>query len=413
VPAPGSTRHDLTSAQVEVRHLRPHPRNARNGDIETIAESLRVNGQYRPIVLAADGTILAGNHTYMAAVSLGWDTIAAVRIDVDPESPDALRIMLADNRTADLGNYDDGLLAQLLTDLDDATGLIGSGYTGDDLADLLTLINTPLDGQTDPDDVPSPHPTRHKTKTGQTWILGDHRLHVGDSRDPEAYRTLMDGDHADLLLTDPPYGVDYVGKTDEALTIDGDSTGVKELVTAALANAHAHLSNGAVFYVFSPPGPLVADFMAALDGAGLKMRQTLIWVKDLFVLGHSDYHYKHEPILYGWTEGGIHRYTGGRARDTILNHARPQRSKDHPTMKPVGLLEDMIGPSSRTTDIVLDPFGGSGSTLIACERLGRRARVIEIDPRYADVICRRYEEFRGILPVNAETGEVVSFTGEG
>jgi site-specific DNA-methyltransferase (adenine-specific) len=243
--------------------------------------------------------------------------------------------------------------------------------------------------------------------------LGDHRLHVGDSRDPEAYRAVMDGEHAHLLLTDPPYGVDYVGKTDEALTIDGDSDGVRDLITAALTNAHAHLANGAVFYVFSPPGPLVADFMGALADAGLKMRQTLIWVKDLFVLGHSDYHYKHEPVLYGWTEGGIHRYTGGRARDSVLNHARPQRSKDHPTMKPVALLEDMIGPSSRTTDLVLDPFGGSGSTLIACERLGRRARIIEIDPRYADVICRRYEEFRGILPVNAETGEVVSFTGEG
>jgi hypothetical protein len=172
------TQGDLKTAWVDTKHLRPHPRNARNGDIDAIAESLRVNGQYRPIVLAADGTILAGNHTYMAAMSLGWEQIAAVRVDVDPESPDALRIMLADNRTADLGNYDDGLLAQLLTDLDDATGLLGSGYTDDDLADLLTLINTPADGQTDPDDVPSAHPTRHKTKTGQTWILGDHRLHV-------------------------------------------------------------------------------------------------------------------------------------------------------------------------------------------------------------------------------------------
>ena len=402
---------DLLTAWVETQHLRPHPRNARNGDIEAIAESLRVNGQYRPIVLAADGTILAGNHTYMAAMSLGWDKIAAVRVDVAPESPEAIRIMLADNRTADLGNYDDGLLAELLANLDEAEGLMGTGYDDNDLAELLTSIHEPLDGDTDPDDVPYAHPVIRKIKTGDTWILGDHRLHVGDARDPAAYEALMDGDTASLLLSDPPYGVDYEGRTVDALTIDGDTGDVRSLVADSLRTARAYLDPGAVFYMFAPPGPTLAEHMAAIGDAGLQIRQGLIWVKDLFVLGHSDYHYKHEPILYGWTDGP-HRYTGGRARDSILNHGRPTASKDHPTMKPVALLEDMIGPSSLASGLVLDPFAGSGSTLIACERLGRRARVIEIDPKYAEVICRRFEEFRGILPVNADTGEVTSFTGE-
>ena len=318
---------DLTTRQIHLPNLRPHPRNAREGDIEAIAESLREHGQYRPIVTSRDGYILAGNHTWMAAASLGWQNIAAVTIDVDHDTPEARKIMLADNRTAELGGYDEGLLLDLIDSLDG--DIVGTGYDTEAL-DMLrrSLADTP---EGDPDDIPSPRRQNHTCKTGDLWRLGDHYLAVGDTLDPDTITTLMGEESADLLLTDPPYGVNYVGKTRDALTINNDwSSGLHEFLTTAYLNAANHLRAGACFYLFTPTGINHLDHRLAARDSGLQVRSSIVWVKDRFVLGHSDYHARHETLLYGWTDGP-HTFHGQRVSDDVLEFrpARPQRRTPH------------------------------------------------------------------------------------
>jgi len=212
----------------------------------------------------------------------------------------------------------------------------------------------------------------------------------------------MGGQGADVLLTDPPYGVGYVGKTPERLRIQNDRRdGLQELLAEAFALADAALSPGARIYLFHPAGEQAAVFHAAFEGAGWRLHQTLVWVKDRMVLGRSDYHYRHEPIHFGykpgpgrWGRGGKGWY-GGHDQDSVLEVARPAASRSHPTAKPVELLGRLLSNSSRPGQVVLDPFAGSGSTLIACQQLGRRARLIELDPAYAEVTITRWEAFTG------------------
>lgn len=390
---------DLDHPQVDT--LATYHRNPRRGNVAAIAESLRVNGQYRPVVINR-GTVtgrprevLAGNHTLLGVRRLGWPTIAAVWIDVDDEH--AARIVAADNRTGDLGDYDDQLLLELLAELPD---LDGTGYTPDDLDALeraLAAEQLPGAGATDPDDVPDP-PAEPVSAVGDVWELGPHRLVVGDSTDVGVWDALLDGGKADAMWTDPPYGVSYVGKTADAMTIENDgSEGLDQLLRGALGVALTQTRPGAAWYVAAPPGPLSLHFFQVLVDLGV-FRQQLIWVKDQFVMGHSDYHYRHEPVYYGWSPGAAHHEPPDRKQDTVHEVARPKRSEDHPTMKPVELIHRHLANSTDPLDTVVDPFGGSGSTLIACHQLNRTARLIELDPRYADVILRRYQEHTGTKP---------------
>jgi site-specific DNA-methyltransferase (adenine-specific) len=239
------------------------------------------------------------------------------------------------------------------------------------------------------------------------WLLGPHRLAVGDSTDPNVWDALLAGGKADCMWTDPPYGVAYVGKTKDALTIENDALdedGLADFLGSVLALALVNSRPGAAWFVASPPGPLHLVFGAALHRLDV-LRQTLIWVKDQFVMGRSDYHYRHEPIFYGWTPGAAHHPPSDRKQDTIHEVARPKRSKDHPTMKPVELIERHLGNSTDPGHIVIDPFGGSGSTLIAAHRTSRVARLIELDPKYADVILRRYTEHTGNTPTREGTAD--------
>lgn len=228
---------------------------------------------------------------------------------------------------------------------------------------------------------------------GEVWQLGSHRLMCGDSTNIEAVKDLMDGNLADMMFTDPPYGVAYVGKTKEALTIQNDAMteeGTSELWDAAYSAARIFLKDGGIVYATVPPGPLHLLFAQVMKDYG-DLRQIMVWVKDRFVMGRSDYHYRHEPILYGWKSTGSHEFMGGRDKDTVWEIPRPSANKEHPTMKPIELIVKAIVEGSSGGN-VYDPFGGSGSTLIACEQTNRKCYMMELDPKYCTVILDRWEK---------------------
>jgi DNA modification methylase len=395
---------------VPIGDLVPYPRNPRRGNVTAIVESLARNAQYRPIVVnQRNQQILAGNHTWQAAKKLGWTHLAVTYVDVDDQQ--AARIVAVDNRANDIATYDFAELQALLETLPDLTG---TGYTEDELNQLLngqTTVVPPV-ALTDPDDVPEP-PDEPVAKLGDLWMLGPHRVLCGDSTDMAAVEAMLAGDRADCMWTDPPYGVNYIGKTADALTIQNDGAAdLPELLAGAFTVATAALHPGAPVYVAHPPGALRKQFWTAFEGAGWDLRQELVWIKSAFALGRSDYHYRHEPVMYGFTAGGEGRrgrggdnWHGDNAQDSVFEIAKPSRNADHPTMKPVELMARMIGNSCPVGGLVYEPFGGSGSTLIAAHGLNMTAAVVELDPRYVDVICRRWFEHTGIEPVLADRGE--------
>lgn len=405
---------------VEVRdipldRLAPFPGNARRGDIEAIRGSLRRNGQYRALVVRETDdqlVILAGNHTYAA---LGAENYQAARCEIihcDDET--ARRINLADNRTAELGGYDEEALAALLAELPD---LNGTGYTDDDLEALLASATGPAQIHGDPDDAP-PLEDDAITEPGQLWHLGPHRLQCGDATEAASVEALFAGELADCMWTDPPYGVEYVGKTKDALTISNDGAQVlPRLLATAFAVAAKVLRPGAPVYIAHADTARVT-FETAMLEAGWSFRQNLIWDKGQMVLGHSDYHYQHEPILYGFTAApvgagrlgrGGDRWYGDNTQTTVFEVPKPPRNAEHPTMKPVELITRCLDNSCRPGGLVYEPFGGSGSTLIAAHMTGRIARVVELDPRYVDVICRRWQNATGQLP-RLESGDERDFS---
>lgn len=392
-------------ALTPVSKLTEHPSNARRGDVTAIAESIAKNGFYG-VVVAQKGTghVLAGNHRLRAAVQAGAEKIPVAWVDVD--DAEAKRIMVADNRTSDLGIYDDEQLARLLDDLHDDDMLSGTGYDISDLDDLIGDLGKTVDvssfsrkppGKREENDpVPQP-PKSPTTKLGDVWELGKHRLICGDSTGVDVLRTLMGDEQARLWLTDPPYNVDYKGKTIEELTIKNDSMedeAFRAFLVDAYAAADAVLAPGASFYIWH------ADiegynFRGACRDVGWPVRQCLIWAKNTLVLGRQDYQWQHEPCLYGWKPGAAHTWCSDRKQTTLLEFDKPSRSSDYPTMKPIDLFQYQLENSTHQGEAVLDSFGGSGTTVIACERAQRRAFVCELDPAYCDVIVSRWEAFTG------------------
>lgn len=415
---------------VPLSELTRFPGNARRGDVAAIRESVRRNGQYRALVVRDTGSdlvILAGNHTFDA---LQGDGYAAARCEIlRCDDATARRINLADNRTAELGDYDNDALVELLSYLEE--DYEGTGWTAEDVEALLTPPDELPPGNGDPDDVPDAPPDP-VSKPGDIYALGSHRLLVGDATDMAAVEAMMDGDRADCMWTDPPYGVNYNDfatpekakaarrRTDGLRVSNDQTTDVPDLLAGAFAVATVTLKPGAAVYVAYPPGPDGMLFWDAFRGAGWLHRQNLVWVKNALVLGRSDYHYRHEPILYGFTDSGEgrlgrggERWHGDDSQTTVFEVGKPSRSEQHPTMKPVALITAMIGNSLPKRGIVYDPFGGSGSTLMAAHQLGCRARLVELDCRYADVIVRRWIDFTGIKPeriLEDGTTEPVSFT---
>jgi site-specific DNA-methyltransferase (adenine-specific) len=311
-------------------------------------------------------------------------------VEVDITDTQAVALGIALNRTGELAAWDDETLARLLESLPD-DAFAATGFGDDDLSELLDKL---APATVEEDEVPAllPDPI---SRRGDLWVMGEHKLLVGDSTSTADVRRLMGRSAADLVLTDPPYGVSYVGKTGDALVIENDGEeGLEELLRGSLGLALKVCKAGAVWYVAAPAGPQFAAFSLVLGELGV-WRQTLAWVKDSMVLGHSDYHYKHEALFYGWAPGAEHKGPPDRTRTSVLEFDRPKASREHPTMKPMALWAELMGNSTSRGDLVYDPFSGSGTTIVAAEQLGRVCYAIELEPRYADVSVRRWRALSG------------------
>jgi site-specific DNA-methyltransferase (adenine-specific) len=293
-------------------------------------------------------------------------------------------------------------LAELLADLN--LGELDMDLTGFDSTELDRLFARTDASMASEDEVPA-LPADPVTRTGDVWLLGTHRLLCGDATKADDVARLMDGRRAVCMWTDPPYGVGYVGKTKDAKTIDNDTAaGLPALLDAALANAAAALEPGAPFYLAHPAGALALVFEEAVHRSTFKVHQGLVWVKNSMVLGHSDYHYRHEPIVYGFAAGpgrsgrgkqANSRWFSDHCQTSVLQFDRPSASEQHPTMKPVALVAYCVKNSTPVGGLVFDPFGGSGTTLIAAEQMGRICNTIEIDPAYCDVVIERWQNLTG------------------
>lgn len=416
--------------------LRKLENNAKDHDIGGLHGSMNRWGYTAPITIDERTSTLAAGHGRIETLEqkrdAGENPPKRIVIDDDGEwtvpvvrgisfnsDADLRAYAIADNRHVELGGWIMENLADNLSMLaeHDELALEGTGFDADDLQQMLDDLDAQSgreEGNTDPDHVPDP-PGEPVSGRGDVWLLGEHRVMCGDSTALADVEKLTLGE-ADAMWTDPPYGVSYVGKTKDALTISNDGEGAPALFADVLVCAEAVLKPGAPFYVAHPPGALSVRFGQAVLAHGWRIHQTLVWVKDSMVLGHADYHYKHEPMLYGYKPGsgrlgrGGDGWYGDNSQVSVFEVERPKASREHPTSKPVELIVRCLQNSTRRGDVVLEPFGGGGSTLIACEHLNRKARVMEIDPKYVDVICRRFQEFTGKLPVLESTGEAHDFT---
>jgi DNA modification methylase len=399
------TSRDIPAAFVEVAQLVPYARNARthsDAQVAQLAASIVEWGWTNPILADAKG-IVAG-HGRLAAARLlygqgrvlnlpnGEDIPAGCVpvIDVTGWTETKRRAyVLADNQLAMNAGWDDAMLTEELRAIrDDGFDLALVGF--DELPDLDDPEPTG-----DPEQVPDA-PATPRSRQGDLWLMGKHRLLCGDSAKGDDVARLMGDEKADLVLTDPPYGVSYVGGTKDALTIENDDVNeddISNLITAWFDQAQQVSRPGAYWYATVPPGSLFVVFAADWKKRGI-LRQILIWAKDSMVLGHSEYHYQHEPILFGWVPGKRHQNTD-RTRTSIWNCKRPRRSAVHPTMKPVELWTRAIEDGSRSEEVVYDPFLGSGTTLVASEQLGRRCFGMELSPIYCDIIVKRWQDFTG------------------
>ena len=383
--------------QLKSDHKNARKRTDRSSSL--IKESLEKFGAARSIVIDEDNRILAGNGTIEGAKAAGIKNLKIIETDGNEiiavkrtglSEEEKVGLALADNRTSDLSEWDAEMLKQLSEEQD-----LNPWFSPEDLSELLGEPDL-VDGLTDPDSVPD-LPEEAVTKEGDLYILGNHRLLCGDSTNVDHLNKLMGNELADLWLTDPPYNVNYEGKTEEKLKINNDSmsdNNFRDFLCQVYSAANSFLKPGASFYIWHADSEGY-NFRGAAKDTGWKIRQCLIWVKQSMVMGRQDYHWQHEPCLYGWKEGAAHTWNTDRKQTTVLEFNRPSRSKEHPTMKPIDLFQYQMANSVRPEAIVLDSFGGSGTTLIAAERIKRNSRLMELDPKYCDVIVKRWEDFTG------------------
>ena len=389
--------------------LVPYARNARthsDSQVAQIAASIAEFGFTNPILAGSDGVIVAGHGRLAAAQKLGIAIVPVVILDhLTPTQRRAL--VIADNRIAENAGWDEAMLQVELADLQgDDFDLSLTGFDADALADLLAGEETTSDGQTDEDSVPDAGTSI--TRPGDVWICGNHRVICGDSTDASTYDALMAGEIADMVFTDPPYNVDYANTakdkmrgTDRPILNDNLGAGFHDFLLAALTPTLAHCRGG--IYVAMSSSELDV-LQSAFRTAGGKWSTFIIWAKHTFTLGHADYQRQFEPILYGWPADGTRHWCGARDQGDVWNIKKPHKNDLHPTMKPVELVERAVRNSSRPGDIVLDSFGGSGTTMIASEKSGRKARLIELDPKYVDVIVRRWQDYAGAQATRQSDG---------
>ena len=431
----------------KIADLRPAEYNPRQelhpGDpeYENIARSIKTFGYVDPIIINKDNTIIGGHQRARVLADLGYTAVDVVVLDVDKTHEKALNVAL--NKIT--GNWDENKLKDLLLDLDDSDlGLDATGFTKTDLDDLVGKLDIPPEAEDDGFDPDScANAFEPVTCRGDIWALGKHRLMCGDCTDPDDMAELMDGMQADLIETDPPYNVDYGQLCDDlpnrrnkvraangGSDIENDKmedSSFYDFLLGAFGTMAECARPGAAAYIFHADTETV-NFRRAMEDSGFKISEGLVWEKNAFVLGRQDYQWRHEPILYGWKKGAGHYFVKDRTQDTVLleddidfenmkkaelvawiqqrirdskdfttvfYENNPPRNDLHPTMKPVELVGKFIANSSKPGWIVLDPFAGSGSTIIAAEQLGRTAYAMELEPKYCDVIVRRWEDFTG------------------
>jgi DNA modification methylase len=392
---------------IAVSELVPFAKNSRTHDdaqVAQIAASIREFGFTNPVLIDEVNGIIAGHGRVMAARKLKLTEVPCIRLSHLSESQKRAYV-IADNKLALNAGWDEAMLKLELADLKALDfDLDLTGFNTDEIDALLADEGT--EGLTDPDDTPEP-PVEPVTRLGDVWVCGQHRVMCGSSLDQTQVELLCAGQRVDMLLTDPPYNVAYEGKTKDALTIQNDAMGddaFRGFLRDAFVTADLQMKPGAVFYIWHADSEGF-NFRGACRDAGWTIRQCLIWRKNHMVMGRQDYHWQHEPCLYGWKEGSGHLWASDRKQTTILNFDRPSRNGEHPTMKPVALFEYQMLNNTKGGDIVLDSFGGSGTTLIAAEKNSRIARIMELDPKYVDVIVKRWEDFTGQKAVLESTGE--------
>lgn len=391
---------------LETSILIPYARNSRthsDAQVQQIASSIKEFGFTNPILIDETNGIIAGHGRLLAAQLLKIKSVPCIRLGYLSDAQKRAYV-IADNKLALNAGWDDELLSLELKDLQlNDFDLSLTGFNEEELAKLLVEA---VEGQTDPDDVPELQETAI-TVLGDIWTLGKHRLMCGDSTSIDALEKLTNNNLVDMWLTDPPYNVSYEGKTKDALKIKNDEMNddlFRQFLKDSYIAADAVMKSGAVFYIWHADSEGY-NFRAAAIDAGWKVRQCLIWKKQTLVMGRQDYHWKHEPCLYGWKDGAGHLWAADRKQTTILEFDRPFRNSEHPTMKPVALFEYQMLNNTKGGDIVLDSFGGSGTTILAAEKNGRFGYLMELDPKYCDVIIRRWQDFTGKKAVHSETNK--------
>jgi len=398
-------RHSIA----KVDALIPYALNSRTHSDEQVAQiaaSIREFGFTNPVLVDEDSNLIAGHGRLLAARKLNMKEVPAITVTgLDERKRRAL--VIADNKIALNSDWDIDALKVELEDLASDFGEL-MGFSQDELVELL---KQPDAGLTSDDAVPDA-PKQPVTVKGDVWNLGNHRLMCGDSTSVADLETLCENQLVDMWLTDPPYNVAYVGKTKDALVIQNDEMGdqdFRQFLVDAYSAADTVMKKGAVFYIWHADSEGY-NFRGAAHDIGWQIRQCLIWRKQSMVMGRQDYHWQHEPCLYGWKDGASHLWASDRKQTTILNFDRPSKNEQHPTMKPVELFVYQMLNNTKGDDLVLDSFVGSGTTVIACEKHGRRTRAIEVDPVYCDVTITRWQEYTGKEATHAVTGKTFAET---
>ncbi len=396
----------MKTKQVKISELTPDDINANKGTqrgASLLEKSLREYGAGRSVLVDREGRIIAGNKTVEAAGSIGLEDAVMVesdgnqivvvkRTDLSLDSPAGRGLAIADNRVQEVGlSWDMEALEKIGEEID-----LSEFWFEEELPEI-DFGSLDADGEGDGDAEAIPEKEPPKSVVGDLWLLGRHRILCGDATSVDDLEVLMAGERADLWLTDPPYNVNYEGKTKDKLVIENDSmsdSDFRQFLVDVYRTADSVMKEGAAFYIWHADSEGF-NFRGAATDIGWKIRQCLIWVKNHMVMGRQDYHWKHEPCLYGWKAGAAHLWNTDRKQTTVLDFDRPSRNAEHPTMKPVDLFEYQLRNSTRTGAVVLDSFAGSGTTLIAAERSNRRAFVLELDPVYVDVCVKRWQDFTG------------------
>ena len=400
---------EITFEYWPTERLIPYSRNPRKNDhaVDQMAGAIRDFGFRIPIIAKSTGEICDGHLRYKAALRLGLDKVPVILADDLTETQlKAFRILA--NRSATWAEWDEDLLRLELEELEEADfDLALTGFDADELLEIMAGEETTSEGNTDEDAAPEV-PVTPVSKPGDVWIMGKHRLLCGDATDPASYDTLLGNERVAMIFQDPPYNVDYANSpkdklrgTHRPILNDNLGEGFQAFLLAALKPA-LQRCDGAIYIAMSSSE--LDTLQSAFRAAGGKWSTFIIWAKHTFTLGHADYQRQYEPILYGWREGANRHWCGDRDQGDVWEIKKPAKNALHPTQKPVEVPERAIRNSSRPGSLVLDCFGGSGSTLIACERTGRVCRVMELDPKYCDVIVRRWQDWTGQKAQRADDG---------